>query len=136
MARWLIECRIDTVAMESTGVYWIPVFQILEAYEIDVFLVNARHVKNAPGRKTDVQDCQWLQYLHSVGLLSASFRPSADVVAIRTLLRHRETLVRNAAAHIQHMQKSLTQMNLFLRHQPHHRNDRHGDHRCDSRRRA
>ena len=114
MARWLIRCRIDTVAMESTGVYWIPVFQILEAYGIEVCLVNARHVKNVPGRKTDVQDCQWLQYLHSVGLLSASFRPSADVVAVRTLLRHRENLVKSAAAHIQHMQKALTQMNLYL----------------------
>jgi transposase len=114
MARWLKQCRIDTVAMESTGVYWIPVFQILEAYEIEVYLVNARHVKNAPGRKTDVLDCQWLQYLHSVGLLSASFRPSANVVAIRTLLRHRENLIKSAASHIQHIQKSLTQMNLYL----------------------
>ena len=114
MARWLKRCRIDTVAMESTGVYWIPVFQILEAYDIEVYLVNARHVKNVPGRKTDVQDCQWLQYLHSVGLLRASFRPSADVVAVRTLLRHRENLVKSAAAHIQHIQKSLTQMNLYL----------------------
>lgn len=114
MARWLMRCRINTVAMESTGVYWIPVFQILESYGIEVCLVNARHVKNVPGRKTDVQDCQWLQYLHSVGLLSASFRPSADVVAVRTLLRHRENLVQNAAAHIQHMQKALTQMNLYL----------------------
>lgn len=114
MAKWLIRCRIDTVAMESTGVYWIPVFQILESYGIEVCLVNARHVKNVPGRKTDVQDCQWLQYLHSVGLLSASFRPSADVVAIRTLLRHRENLVQSAATHIQHMQKALTQMNLYL----------------------
>jgi hypothetical protein len=100
--------------MESTGVYWIPVFQILEAFKIEVFLVNARHVKNVPGRKTDVLDCQWLQYLHSVGLLSASFRPSANVVAVRTLLRHRENLVKSAASHIQHMQKSLTQMNLYL----------------------
>ena len=114
MARWLIDCRIGTVAMESTGVYWIPVFQILESYGIEVCLVNARHVKNVPGRKTDVQDCQWLQYLHSVGLLSASFRPSADVIAVRTLLRHRENLVKSAAAHIQHMQKALTQMNLYL----------------------
>jgi transposase len=114
MARWLKQCRIDTVAMESTGVYWIPVFQILEAFEIEVYLVNARHVKNVPGRKTDVLDCQWLQYLHSVGLLSASFRPSADVVAVRTLLRHRENLIKYAASHIQHIQKSLTQMNLYL----------------------
>ncbi len=80
-ARWLKSCKIKTIAMESTGVYWIPVFQILEAYGFEVFLVNARHVKNVPGRKTDVQDCQWLQYLHSVGLLSGPFRPTQDVCA-------------------------------------------------------
>jgi transposase len=114
MSRWLKACRIQSVAMESTGVYWIPVYQILEREGFEVYLVNARHIKNVPGRKTDVLDCQWIQYLHSVGLLRASFRPSADVVAIRTLLRHREGLVKMAATHIQHMQKSLTQMNLFL----------------------
>ena len=114
MARWLIDCGIDTVAMESTGVYWIPIFQILESYGIEVCLVNARHVKNVPGRKTDVQDCQWLQYLHSVGLLRGSFRPGADVVAVRTLFRHRDNLVKNLGVHIQLMQKALTQMNLFL----------------------
>ena len=114
MARWLLDCQIDTVAMESTGVYWIPVYQILEAHGLEVCLVNARHVKNVPGRKTDVLDCQWLQYLHSVGLLRASFRPSGEVVAIRTLLRHRERLVQSAAMQVQHMQKSLTQMNLYL----------------------
>ena len=114
MARWLIDCQIDTVAMESTGVYWIPVYQILEAHGLDVCLVNARHVRNVPGRKSDVLDCQWLQYLHSVGLLRASFRPSGEVVAIRTLLRHRERLVQSAAAQVQLMQKSLTQMNLYL----------------------
>jgi transposase len=102
--------------MESTGVYWIPVFQILEAYGFKVFLVNARHVKNVPGRKTDVQDCQWLQYLHSVGLLNGSYRPSQEVCAIRSLLRHRDNMVKIAASHVQHMQKALTQMNLQIHH--------------------
>jgi len=100
--------------MESTGVYWIPVFQILESYGFEVVLVNARHVKNVPGRKTDVQDCQWLQYLHSVGLLSGSHRPPQEVCAVRSLLRHRDGFVKTAASHIQHMQKSLTQMNLQI----------------------
>jgi transposase len=100
--------------MESTGVYWIPVFQILDAYGFEVILVNARHVKNVPGRKSDVQDCQWLQYLHSVGLLRGSFRPAQDICAVRSLLRHRDNLVKAASSHIQHMQKSLTQMNLQI----------------------
>ena len=102
--------------MESTGVYWIPFFQILEASGFEVFLVNARHVKNVPGRKTDVSDCQWLQYLHSVGLLRASFRPRQAVCAIRSILRHREGLIQMASAHVQHMQKALDQMNLQLHH--------------------
>jgi transposase len=114
LADWLLQCKIETVALESTGVYWIPIFQILEARGIEVCLVNARHVKNVPGRKTDVSDCQWLQYLHSVGLLRASFRPPAQVCAVRSLWRHRDTLVRYAASHTQHMQKALTQMNLQL----------------------
>lgn len=113
-AKWLKQSGIESIAMESTGVYWIPVFQILESYGFDVFLVNARHVKNVPGRKTDVQDCQWIQYLHSVGLLRGSYRPSKEVCAIRTLLRHRDSLVKSAASHIQHMQKSLSQMNLQI----------------------
>ena len=87
---WLKECGITTVAMESTGVYWIPLFQILEAAGMEVCLVNARHCKNLPGRKTDVQDCQWLQHLHSVGLLRGSFRPADQVCAVRTILRHRD----------------------------------------------
>ena len=87
-AKWLKSCGIDSIAMESTGVYWIPVFQILESYGFEVVLVNARHVKNVPGRKTDVQDCQWLQYLHSVGLLRGSHRPPQEVCAVRSLLRH------------------------------------------------
>jgi len=114
LADWLERCGIQTVALESTGVYWIPIFQILEARGLEVCLVNARHVKNVPGRKSDVSDCQWLQYLHSVGLLRASFRPPAQVCAVRSLWRHRDTLVRYAASHIQHMQKALTQMNLQL----------------------
>nr|WP_320016534.1 IS110 family transposase [uncultured Desulfobacter sp.] len=113
-ARWLKSCDIDSIAMESTGVYWIPVFQILDAYGFEVILVNARHVKNVPGRKTDVQDCQWLQYLHSVGLLRGSFRPAQDICAVRSLLRHRDNLVKSASSHIQHIQKSLTQMNLQI----------------------
>jgi len=113
-AKWLKACGIDSIAMESTGVYWIPVFQILESYGFEVVLVNARHVKNVPGRKTDVQDCQWLQYLHSVGLLSGSHRPPQEVCAVRSLLRHRDGFVKAAASHIQHMQKSLTQMNLQI----------------------
>src|SRR5215468_8699846 len=104
------------VAMESTGVYWIPLFQILEARGLEVCLVNARHVKNVPGRRTDVSDCQWLQFLHSVGLLRASFRPDQEVCAVRSLLRHRENLVQMAATHIHHMQKALDQMNLQLHH--------------------
>jgi transposase len=93
---WLQACGVTTVAMESTGVYWIALFQILEAAGIEVCLVNARHCKNLPGRKTDVQDCQWLQYLHSVGLLRGSFRPTDQVCAVRTILRHRDALVRGA----------------------------------------
>jgi transposase len=115
-ARWLKSCGIQTIAMESTGVYWIPVFQILEAHRFEVILVNARHVKNVPGRKTDVQDCQWLQYLHSVGLLRGSYRPPQEICAIRSLLRHRNNMVKTAASHVQHMQKALTQMNLQIHH--------------------
>jgi transposase len=115
-ADWLGECGITSVAMESTGVYWIPFFQILEASGFEVFLVNARHVKNVPGRKSDVSDCQWLQYLHSVGLLRASFRPEQAVCAVRSILRHREGLVQMASIHVQHMQKALDQMNLQLHH--------------------
>jgi transposase len=116
LADWLEQCRIQTVAMESTSVYWIPLFQILEARGLEVCLVNARHVKNVPGRKTDVSDCQWLQYLHSVGLLRSSFRPEQAVCAVRSLLRHRESLVQMAATHVHHMQKALDQMNLQLHH--------------------
>jgi len=116
LADWLVQCRIRTVAMESTGVYWIPLFQILEARGLEVYLVNARYLKSVPGRKSDVSDCQWIQYLHSVGLLRASFRPSMDICAVRSLWRHRASLLQMASEHILHMQKSLSQMNLQIHH--------------------
>jgi transposase len=100
--------------MESTSVHRIPLFQILEAAGLEVCLVNARHCKNLPGRKTDISDCQWIQYLHSVGLLRASFRPPEQICAVRSLLRHRATLGRYAGSHVQHLQKALTQMNLQI----------------------
>lgn len=116
LADWLVGCGIRTVAMESTGVYWIPVFSILEQRGLQVCLVNARHVKCVPGRKSDVADCQWLQYLHTVGLLRGSFHPPQAVGAVRTLQRHRDTLVTQASEHVQHMQKALVQMNVQLHH--------------------
>ena len=116
LADWLRLCGVQSIAMESTGVYWIPLFQILEAHGFEVCLVNARHVKNVPGRKSDVQDCQWLQYLHSVGLLRGSFRPPDQVCVLRTLLRHRDSLIQMAASHVQRIQKALNQMNLQLHH--------------------
>jgi transposase len=114
LADWLEKCGIDTVAMESTGVYWIPLYEILEERGFEVVLVNAKDFKSVPGRKTDVLDCQWLQELHTYGLLRASFRPDADVVALRAYVRHRDMLVKCAAQHIQHMQKALSLMNLQL----------------------
>jgi len=116
MAAWLLRCRITTVAMESTGVYWIPPHEILEEAGFRVCLVNSKHVKHVPGRKTDVQDCQRLQYLHSVGLLKASFRPDSQTCAVRSLSRHRASLIENAAVHVQHMHQALTQMNLQIHH--------------------
>ena len=113
---WLKACGVTTVAIESTGVYWIALCQKLEAAGIEVFLVNARHVHHVPGRKTDVKDCQWLQRLHSFGLLSASFRPEDLICRLRSLQRHRLNLVSTAGAEIQHMQKALQQMNLHLHH--------------------
>jgi transposase len=114
LADWLAACRIETVAMESTGVYWIPVYEILEARGFRVHLVNARHLKHVPGRKSDVKDCRWIQYLHTCGLLSGSFRPEAEMCAVRAYLRHRAALLEYRAAHIQHMQKALHQMNVQL----------------------
>ncbi len=116
LADWLESVGVTTVAMESTGVYWIPVFEILEARGLEVLLVNARAIKNVPGRKTDVKDAQWIQQLHQFGLVRGSFRPREDVARLRAYLRHRERLVEYAAAHIQHMQKALMQMNLQLHH--------------------
>ena len=116
LVAWFQTLRISTVAMEATSVYWIPLAALLEEAGIEVCLVNPRHAKNVPGRKTDVQDCQWLQYLHSVGLLRAAFRPPAQVRAIRSLWRHRDNLVRQSAWHMQHMHKALDQMNLQIHH--------------------
>lgn len=114
LSDWLVACGITTVAMESTGIYWIPVFEILESRGLEVKLVNARHVKNVPGRKSDVLDCQWLQQLHTYGLLRGAFRPAEQVCALRAYVRQRSTLVDSAASHIQHMQKALAQMNVLL----------------------
>jgi len=114
LADWLSQCKIDTVAMESTGVYWIPVFEILDSQGFDVRLVNPRNIKNAPGRKTDVLDCQWIQQLHTYGLLQSSFRPENQICELRAYLRQRAMLVSYASHHIQHMQKALEQMNIKL----------------------
>ncbi len=116
MADWFESCGVRTVAMESTGVYWIPVYEVLEQRGFAVALVNARDAKHVPGRKTDVTDAQWLQRLHEYGLLRASFRPEAKIAALRDYLRQRERLLDYAASHIQHMHKALTQMNLQLHH--------------------
>jgi len=114
LADWLEACQIETVAMESTGVYWIPVYEILESRGFEVYLVNARHVKNVPGRKTDILDCQWIQQLHTYGLLRASFRPPEEICALRAVARHRDNLIRYRSAHIQHMQKAMQLMNVKL----------------------
>jgi transposase len=116
LADWLVQGGVTTVAMESTGVYWIPAYEILEQRGLEVVLVNARDAKHVPGRKTDVSDAQWLQRLHEYGLLRGSFRPKGEVATLRAYLRQRERLLDYAAAHIQHMQKALTQMNLQLHH--------------------
>jgi transposase len=116
MADWLVACGITTVAMESTGVYWIPLYDILESHGLKACLVNARHMKNVPGRRTDWHECQWLQYLHSVGLLRGAFRPEADITALRTILRYRQELVQMSSQHVLHMHKALTQMNLQIHH--------------------
>ena len=151
LADWLTACRVTSVAMEATGVYWIPIYEILEARGFEVLLVNARHLKNVPGRKSDVSDCEWIRELHSVGLLRASFRPTDAIVTLRAYLRHRQTLVESAGTYIQRMQKALVQMNLQLplvvsditgvtglrilrdivagQHDPHHLAE-HRDYRC------
>jgi transposase len=114
LADWLEACGVDTVAMESTGVYWIPVYEILESRGFEVYLVNARHIKNVTGRKTDILDCQWIQQLHTYGLLQASFRPPEEIRALRSLVRHRDNLITSCSREIQHMQKALQQMNVKL----------------------
>ena len=151
LADWLTACRVSSVAMEATGVYWIPIYEILEARGFEVLLVNARHLKNVPGRKSDVSDCEWIRELHSVGLLRGSFRPTDAIVALRAYLRHRQTLIEAAGTYVQRMQKALVQMNLQLplvvsditgvtglrilrdivagQRDPHHLAD-HRDHRC------
>jgi transposase len=114
LADWLKQCGIDTVVMESTGVYWIPLYELLEQRGFKVLLVDPRRLKNVPGRKTDFLDCQWLQQLHTFGLLSGAFRPVEEVVVLRSYLRQRAMLVEYAAQHIQHIQKALHQMNIKL----------------------
>jgi len=114
LVAWLLACGIDTVAMESTGVYWVPIYELLEQHGIVPYLVNGRHVKSVPGRKSDWNDGQWLQKLHALGLLAASFRPDAEIAALRTLVRYRAELIAHRAPHILHMQKALQQMNVQL----------------------
>jgi len=114
LGTWLVACGIDTVAMESTGIYWIPVFEVLEGLGLKVYLVNARHIKNVPGRKSDVADCQWIQKLHALGLLNGSFRPDGEMCALRAYLRHRAQLMQHRSPHVLHMQKALQQMNIQL----------------------
>src|SRR3712207_165352 len=116
LADWLDACGVDTVVMESTGVYWIPVFELLEQRGFEVRLVDARKVKNVSGRKSDVLDCQWLQQLHTFGLLQGAFRPADAIVVLRSYLRQRALLIQGATRHIQHLQKALQQMNLVLHH--------------------
>lgn len=116
LVEWLLACGIETVALEATGVYWIPLVQKLEAAKIEVVLANARHLKQVPGRKSDVKDCQWIQQLHAYGLLQGSFRPAQDICALRSFMRHRENLVESCGREVQHMQKALQQMNVHLHH--------------------
>lgn len=116
LVEWLKECGIQTIAMESTGVYWIPVYELLEEKGFEVKLVDARQVKNVSGRKTDILDCQWIQQLHTYGLLNGAFRPDNEICALRSYVRQRNMLIRSASRYIQQMQKTLTQMNLQLHH--------------------
>jgi transposase len=116
LAAWFKSRGVTSVAMESTGVHWIPASEILEQHGFEVILLNARYAKNVPGRKTDVSDTSWLRQLHSYGLLRGSFRPTAQIATLKAYLRPRERLVEYAAAHIQHMQKALMEMNLQLHH--------------------
>lgn len=114
LANWLEAAQVNTVAMESTGVYWIPAFEILEERGFEVLIVNARHIKNVPGKKSDVLDCQWIQQLHTYGLLRGSFVPTAEIRSLRSYIRHRDSFIRHRSAHIQHIQKYLQLMNIKL----------------------
>jgi transposase len=114
IADWLTEHKIKTVAMESTGVYWIPLFEVLEKRGFECLLISSRLLRRVPGRKSDVSAAQWIQTLHNYGLLESSFRPQADLIALRSLLRHRRSLVDHRSAHVLHMQKALLQMNIQL----------------------
>src|SRR6476661_2820621 len=114
MGRWLVEKGVRSVAMQSTGVYWMPVFEVLEQQGLEVYLVNAQHTKNVPGRKSDVQECQWLLKLHAFGLLNNSFQPTDEIRIARTLWRQRGNLVADASGTIQRMQKALIEMNVQL----------------------
>src|ERR1700738_810471 len=114
LADWLLSCGVDTVALESTGVYWIPVYEVLEQRGLTVWLVDARQLKYVPGRKSDIQDCQWLQKLMSLGLLRAAWRPDGEVCVVRAVVRQRELLLTEQGSWVQRMQKALVQMNLQL----------------------
>lgn len=114
LADWLAACQVDTIAMEATGVYWIALFEVLESRGFQVYVVNPRYLKNVAAQKTDVLDCQWIQQLHTYGLLRASFQPAEQIAVLRSLVRHRDMLVRYRSAHIQHMQKALQLMNIKL----------------------
>jgi transposase len=116
LSDWLKQCGIKTIAMESTGVYWIPLYELLEEKGFEVKLVDARQIKNVSGRKSDVSDCQWIQQLHTYGLLNGAFRPTEAICALRTYVRQRHMLIQYASSHIQHMHKALTQMNLQIHH--------------------
>jgi transposase len=114
MARWLKDCRIQTVVMQATGVYWTSLYDVLQSHGLEVNVAHAQHTKTLPGRKTDVQECQWLQKLHTFGLLNNAFRPAEEIRVLRSYLRQRENLVAAAATCVQHMQKALTEMNIQL----------------------
>src|SRR5258708_4123209 len=116
LAAWLVKCGVTTAAMESTGVYWVPLYDMLEKDGVKPCLVDARHMKNVPGRRTDWRECQWIQFLHSVGLLRAAFRPEQHICAVRTVLRHRNELLQAASQHGLHIHKALTQINLQIHH--------------------
>lgn len=115
IASWMKECGVSTIAMESTGVYWIPLYEVLESLGFEVKLVDPRQLKRAPGRKTDILDCQWIQQLHTFGLLSGAFRPDEQICTLRGYVRQRAMLVEYASHHIQHMHKALEQMNIKLK---------------------